>query len=328
MTDIKTITYPGYDVGRHPTLRSCGILENTRNGKPYIQIFQTQGTDAHDLLIRAPMICAAVLKQVRPSENLDSVEWGYSAGSSHTDISFESRHGHVTGMTLNNHLITRIGHAQPLEKYQAALNDPRGFMHGLNEEDPLFQGSPVHRVVVPLPKHPAGYIALKPPERENREVVFADPEKLIEFWANQTLRENKAQNMDNLVHIYNENKKYMPGDDNPIAPFHSTIEESLSHLSPEIGYPDTPPMASFWPAPSPSKKSSILSGLFYKESSRPNEIAFTNGRHRTLNLYKAGAPFVPIDMYTHEYTEEFRRKFEWKGEKNLPSPSIDKEIRL
>ena len=70
--------------------------------------------------------------------------------------------------------------------------------------------------MVPLPLHPQKYIALEAANRGDRyEVVMADARKLYAFWSSQDKRLREG-----------------------FTPLSSSLEESVRHLHPALGYPN------------------------------------------------------------------------------------------
>lgn len=316
MTNIAQIDYMSIDTTGEAVSRSCGALFSNRD-KLSCHLFQTEGNDAGHLLARAPAICAQIINNIGFDDTpLDAMGWTYTAGASATAIIFERTHGQITGMTLTDDMVTRIGCSRPADVYARMFDDPKGFIHALNGDDTRFKGRPAYRVVVPIPHHPAGYIAMKPTsDRFNgdasRVTVLADPEKLMQLWITQTLRETGLKTVEQLATAHAENARIMTGDDNSIPPFHSTREKSVAELDPLKGYPNDLPMVSFRPVG--TLKGGGLSGIFAGVPRQHDELGITNGRHRMINLLKAGAPFIPLDMPNDEDTQAFRQRFEWRG---------------
>lgn len=332
MSNFEIISFRGIDENNHFLQLQTGLRIQDRNSRPHIHLFLLPGGDVpfmgQDLLkYNLPYCCESIIEKKLPTVKMQDVSWTYSKGAFHNDFVFNTHHQQIKSISFSNSMALHYGVAFDVERYQKCLNDARGFEKAtLNgESESRYIGAPEERLVIPVPYHPAQYVMMKQ-ESDNHRIVYANPEQFIKFWFQQTLRQQKVQNLTQLKAKYLENAKRMNGDSNPIAPFHTTFEDSVSYIRPAGGYPypDFPAQVSYLPPQNASSDTRNSLKNYFKlfvqnknptlPQSNLEEIGFTNGRHRILNLYNCGAPFLPFSMYICDNTNAFEEKYGWQGE--------------
>ena len=175
----------------------------------------------------------------------------------------------------------------------------------------------MHSIIVPLPKHPDKHHIIESAYHnlEDYKIVLADSEKFMAYWIEQIKEKYCCETMDDLERFYEAQPS--KGDDTAFPPFHTSIHDSIKHVSPHIGYPDVTAIMNFSRFEWIEKRSWIekLIKPFDQPRLRSmDQIGFTNGRHRTLNMYKLGAPFLPFTMSsTYENNTVFEQRFGWRG---------------
>jgi hypothetical protein len=320
---LKKITYQTWSEiplsGREPPSAktvegNCNLFIELKDGRPLIHVIATEQHDGDSILKNGPFIFDNILKQFFPEHSLHDVAWTYTNGPYHSDVVFDGTGNITTGMTVTNHFATQ-NHTSYYQKdyqaeYQSAIDSGEDFSAALKRIHGSAQGYPLKRIIVPIPLHPQKFLCLKsdygdvPHMKDDFEVVFADTSKLIDLWTRQS--EPKIGGRQDLTgHLKSlfGQKSQNPRSQEDLDLIATTVAKSILHVRPELGYPNVPAFASF--------------------SSENSEIGFNNGRHRTANLARLGAPFIPIEMYKGPDTNSFKSLFEWRGE-NFVHPVLEK----
>ncbi len=319
-TDIKPMDY------------WMGIHYVEGGQKPKIHLFTVRGDefkcegDPVSLDRSIYKVCSGIVEDYFSGKKINDFDWELTAAGGHTKLNFEEKNGWITGVRCTNAFpLYQSSFAYGIKDYEEALEDPDNFLHILSEGHPKgFENHPEYLVIVPLPLHPDGHIILETGlstyKSDKYEVVFADAQKLRDLIIGQEMKKRSAS-FDDLIRIYEDEP--LKGDDVAFPPFHSTIEESIKHLNPGLGYPGEIAIANF-----------STDGAFDDEDwgegldwRRDNEwmlserIGFQNGRHRTFNMINTGAPFIPILMGKSLGTEMFKERYGWsKQPQPAPAP--------
>jgi hypothetical protein len=248
-------------------------------------------------------LCQGILKDHLSGDgDVADFDWRLSACGGTTDITFEKHNGFITGVTCSNRFVIKNSFmTAPLEHYQAALDSPEQRDTILSDGHPeRYIDMPMHKIIVPLPLHPAGHIMLDPannvhPDDPDNEVVFADSQKLIALLRRQ---ENSAPSPYGL-------------------PFDTTIEESIDRINPLNGGPGQTPDVRYYPKICRVGDTGLLSMLrnVFATADKPSDaLGYVNGYHRTINMVRLGAPFIPLTMPRGPDTESFKKQYGWIGD--------------
>ncbi len=290
---IEKIT--DYDISKKPADGNIGVYLSNEENTPHIHLFEVERRTGRNFTFSAPKICSDILKAYLPEKQLYEVDWTYTTGGAHTDFSFKTTHGEISGIHFTNAFPTNIRTPLSIDRCSEFFSHPQTGC-AQNEPKSIWHSGPLDLMIVPIPKHKEKFIVLRDPYMSaDHQTILANPNKFIHAWLTQSFMNANVNDLNGLTAEYAKNARFMSGDDNPIAPLHSSVEESLTHLRPEGWYPHESAMISYQPARSGGK------------------INFTNGRHRTINFFNAGAPFLPFFMYKGERTDKFAEEFEWQG---------------
>lgn len=305
MKNIQVINVEDCDLSNNEIQRKLGVYISSQDDSPHIHIFEVgKGIMARaHFAFAAPYIGLQILKKYLPEKELSDVRWTYTSGAAHTDFSFKKTHGEISEVFFTNSCPLDLTMPKSIEEYQNLLSHPQTGV-ATNDENDIFYRGPQKNVIVPIPKHKHGFHVLRHPEQIMRDhcLVLVDPKKFMKHWLTQAFKEANVHDIDGLRKEYEAASKLMSDDDNPIAQLHSPIEKSLEYI--QLRYPNEPAHISFWT----------------RNYEPEGKTSFVNGRHRTINFYNAGAPFLPFLMYKSDTTVVFKEKFEWHG--NTPDNSI------
>ncbi len=314
-------------------------VDDSADGKPKIQLFSiSHPMDVASFEDSFYAVCEGVINDHFPDQDITDFDWEFNASAARTDIHFDTQHGVITNAHFTNGFALRNSFFQTrIESYENALSDPENYTNILSDGHPeRYEGAPITRVIVPLPEHPAGHIAMEPThmsglESDDHKLVLVDTNKLWDQLIAQTMHNHGLKSMDDVRQRYDAEPS--KGDDVAFPPFHCTTEESIAHISPHKGYPGETPYASLHITPpetmqdKPNGWIEKLESLInrWTDNANPQPLAenieFTNGRHRTLNMMKLGAPYVPMTVHKGDNADILEEKFGWKGNQKV-SPEI------
>jgi hypothetical protein len=300
-----------------------GLLVKNNGKKQKIRLFSLdKSKNGADLSNTAYKLCTSIVKKHFPDQKITDFDWEFNASAAVTDIDFETKHGVVVGVHFSNEFAaTHSCFHSSLENYQKAVDSPLDTSTFLSNGHPeRYLTEPTSRTLVHLPNHPAGSLLLSKPHYEQEylehyEIVLVDADKAIEFWTEQEKTRFGCLSAEGLKYRYD--REPLKGDDVAFPPFHTSIEDSINHILPGMGYPPDLPQAGFAIKDPPKDRGGVI-GLVEKWASAkkphiPEEILFQNGRHRSVNMHRCGAPYIPFLMPKCEETETFKGRFEWKG---------------
>lgn len=305
--------------------------------RPLIDLYEIDA-NRHDIAgfdIAAYQICQQIVDEHFPGQAVTDFDWRHTASGAQADIVFDAQDDTITGYTISNDLGMRYGFATDVATYENALKqaDP---LNTLSDGYPeRYQGQEISKIVVPLPLHPAGSVSMEPPYSDGikdgrQEIVLVQSDALWELMFNEAMTRHGFDNMDQMREYY-ENQP-SKGDDTAFPPFHGALEDSLSHINPGTGYPKETPVATYFKKSDrqPEEDKSVFQKIWdvlSRDEEPEEELAFVNGRHRTMNLIKLGAPYVPILMTSGQRTEEFKQKYAW-GVGDVSPPAFDNNEEL
>ena len=150
-------------------------------------------------------------------------------------------------------------------------------------------------ITVPAPRHPDGEVRMyegysQTPDRLSPRVVFVDAEKFMRFWEAQERQHYSGLNK--VSAIFSGTWESIKHD---LELFNSSVETSRHYMD---GYGDI---------------LTIDMPRINFVSTRECPLSFNNGRHRTINLSKLGAAFIPMELSEGSDREKFIELFGWKG---------------
>ncbi len=286
--------------------RDCNFSFGLLVSDEKIDLFLTDQDSVYDLEQQIPSICQGILAEYHPDKNLQDIKWTYTAGGGHSDLIFDQCNGLATTMTISNDAVLEpYCCAYEIETYEAALNDPRGLETALLDGYPeealsSFSRDPIVRYLAYTPNHDTQKIhVLKAAyERflEDNPVVFVDSQKFISYWKQQCTPKEPEEGLisklkEKFFDMVEQKKGYCDIDSDDNVLLSSTLEKSLKHRIPN----------------------DMACGVSLDHN---NNIRFTNGRHRTVNLANLGAPFIPVQTYKGG-EKQLVDMFEWDGSTQL-----------
>jgi len=335
VTTVKN-WYTGYREGIESTDVSLGYIQESDTT---LHLFAIQdpakGFSGDGIELRRTLynLFTNFLDKHFPGKKVTDFNWKFTAGGAHTNINFVEQNGYVVGVEIGNGFATSGFMSCLKETYDEAIASPAHFIDILTEGHPeRYTSGRLRVIIVPLPNHPKGHIVLPSLSDEdydrNYEVVFADSKKVLEHMIHEASMEHDCSTLEDLKAVYDAEPS--KGDDVAFPPFHTSLETSIKYLRPEKGYPDKVPQASYWSIEAkptaPRGVIETLLGSSFGGTSKPEiteTLRFTNGRHRTVNMIVAGAPFIPMQMYKCDDTERFKSSFLWGSQKTSNRLQLD-----
>ena len=296
MKKLNNFGVMAYDQHRKMDKHYCfGLVVTDKQ----IDIFFIDQTSFHYFTENTPDVCQKILTEYFLGEKIQNMQWTYTAGGGHSKIIFNEQNNLITTMTFTNGAVLQpYCYAYTMEKYEAALDDPRGLELALLDgyETEAFKSSffrdSITRYLVHTPYHDKYKIhVMKPPyshDPEQYPIILVDTEKFISYWKQQSVPiASKDTVIDKLKSIFGLNQGNCEDrfDGADCRLLSSTLETSLKYYIPD----------------------EMACGV---SLSFDNIISFANGRHRTVNLANLGAPFIPVQSSSYE-EEKFRTLFEW-----------------
>lgn len=308
---MEIFEFEAYDrISEVVKTRSLGVI----CGQSSLDFFLIQSSSGHPLFDSAynafvkdtTGICLKALEKYYPDKKLQDIEWSYSAGGGHSDFYFDSKSGLATSLTFSNSAVLEpYCSALPIEEYQSAINDPRGLSAALldgytPEAIPSFSGSPKTIYLVHTPHHPEKSIHQVNPPLRNRidenPVVLVDTDKFMQHWRNQSVPPVHGNSLRGLLakamECFEEGVTHNIYDKTNHKLLKSDLETALKHHIPD--------------------EMAFGVGI----DTTDHKIYFSNGRHRTVNFAKLGAPYIPVQTSLHNLNA-FKALFEWNPDSAL-----------
>ncbi len=255
---------------------TCGFHISQKNGKPLIDLFEIKENSGDLLGNNLPFACKNFLAEVLPGQKLDDVFWRYTCGIHQSELKFHEHAEWIYQIDLSHSDLGGKYFKRPLSFYEEALNSNEGFAACLTGGPPLPQYGPSKLFVIPVREHPNKILYFKPnySDENSYRPIMVDTEKFMSAWIQE------YQNEGNFF---------------PTYAHESSLEKSIEYLpeGPDIDYPME------------------IACLSY--GGPGSKFNFINGMHRTINLAKTGAPFIPIeiDFWSPEDEKDFIRQFSW-----------------
>lgn len=314
------------DASSKEVAHPMGLYIEKETEKPSIHLFEIETNYSLAPFHRSVFkICSELANSIDLDKTVMDFNWSYTASGGHTDVQFHEQGKYITGVTFPNSFPVRHPFTSTIERYQKALNTPDKFIDFLSDRHPeRYKGSPLYRVIVSLPKHPDRHHIIEPTydDMEDYKIILVDSERFMSYWIDQEKTIHRCKTMEELKFVYDAQP--LKGDDSAFPPFHTGIDEAIKYVSPHIGYPDKTSIATFLKLEQPPQKSEPswlekITNTFNKPKepipTLEDKISFTNGRHRILNMYILGAPYIPMTISTYENSHiEFEKRFGWKNQ--------------
>lgn len=291
MIKLKTFNVKIGDLCRGDVDLSFGIYFSTRE-KIKIDIFSIDVYIFDHFINNAPTICQKIINIFSPGKLVHDIEWTYTAGPVCSMLEFEAVSGLAVTMRFGNgEVAENYCGGRPIDQYAKALNDPRGLQVALQDGFPdhlTFTSEPIIRYLAHTPRRSLKIHVLEHPYRnghfEDYPVVLVDTKKLLRYWRQQC----NYTGFQKIKNLYRKKVNSIDDDDRKLLK--SSYETSSKYPIPH----------------------EMACGVCLNFE---NKICFTNGRHRTVNLANAGAPFIPVHT-CKEGISRFRKLFEWEPAKN------------
>lgn len=281
----------------------CGVAVSQRNNRPHIHVFEIAENDGEALNARFAEGFQAIRDQCCPGTPLSDIDWEYTNGICHSDITFEEQNGTLTRIHLHGNTLGGSAFKSPLQRYQDALNSPNGFEHEMTSGHNFMRGPETDIFPIRLGGEDQDRIIYYTSNNYNGMTpVLVDAAKFVQAWHQQEERllkpasppPNKAIGfLRSLFADAAENIPDREGRMHDFALFQSTPEKSRQEIWKNT-CPQHPIQAAF---------------ISFNADQPDAAIAFINGRHRTFNAANLAAPYVVIDVGGD--VEAFRKKFEW-----------------
>lgn len=284
---------------------------DTRGNRPHIYLFATQKYEGDQLWMdqmpdNAPILFQQALDQTAPHLKLHDVDWSYVDFDEWNCISFSEKHGETCAMHRESAFLYFDDLPDPQARMKAIIYEPAERRKALFD-DPFYTKSSNH-IIVPLPLHPLRSLVMEPNfpnARDEYETVLCDPQKFINFWRMKSTAKKPAQIADGLSAFFKHHTRHDDTED--LNLIDTSLERAQNNVTPQKGYPNAPAHISFH--------------VYEEEGS--GHFGFVNGRHRTANLAKLGAPFIPVDLSCKENLSLFKSLFEWTGSDKNPHPKAE-----
>ncbi|ABD79456.1 hypothetical protein [Saccharophagus degradans] len=242
-------------------------------------------------------VCTQIARSLNSSSSVLDFDWTFTASGGRSDILFHQQSGYVTGVSFSNSLpVEKPYFHQTIERYNEALNSRYDMLDVLSDgHQEHYLGPPKRMMIIPLPLHPEKHHVMNAAYflDEKYKVILVNTHEFISYWIEQEKERHSCGSIEALKEIYDAQD--FKGDDSILPPFHTTLEESIYFVRPEFEQPD---------------ETAILKYMFV--AGNAYRIRFVNGRHRTVNFFKLGAPFIPLTVEKDVTFEEFKRRFEWR----------------
>ena len=314
MTGIQIITFDKENEA------FCGVVAEQHGARPCLHILELAENKAAPLNQTFLQGCQSLRDQFFPHLGMDQIDWTYTNGICHSDISFEEQAGAVTKITLNGNHLGGRNFKTPLKFYNDALASPDGFEHGMTSGHGFIRGGVSEIYPVPVAGIPNNTLYFKPNQYNGMTTVLVDAKKFVTAWREQELshirkhtaaKEQQSSTASRLKSIFTRAHDNMheidPDLDNRIQDF-KLFESSVARSREEI-----------WK--NTSLENPMPTAFLNFDPANPNgAIAFSNGRHRVFNMANLGAPYIAVEVNGN--VDAFREKFAWAPPEiqNAPAP--------
>ncbi len=229
-------------------------------------------------------VCSSILVSADITCRLDQIEWAYTTPFYQSKLVFYFGGGEILYVTLSNRNVLHSGNdrfiADDLKTYL------KSGTYGQRDGGPRDITLEWVFYFAPTPFRRSKYLVCEPLASDG-PVVLLDTKTFIRDWREQSQPGSKLANLVRRRFEFHEKG----GNRDDLELINST--RSLS------------------------KKWSLVRempcgvGFNYR-----GEIAFSNGRHRTVNLANAGSPYIPVQVAVDQ-EEVMRDRFEWPGVNGL-----------
>lgn len=315
MTAIQLITFD------KDTESFCGVVaEHHGARRPCLHILElaeNKGTPLNEAFLQG---CQALRDHFYPHLGMDQIDWTYTNGICHSDMSFEQQNGIVTKIDLNGTHLGGRNFKLPLKFYNDALASPDGFEHALTSGHGFIRGGVSAVYPVPVAGVPNNTLYFKPNQYDGMTTILVDAKKFVSAWRDQeetyirkhsALQAHDGSRKNVLTRLFtraHDNAQQADPDlDGRIQDF-KLFESTKSRSREEI-----------WKNTSPEHP--MPTAFLNFDPADPNgAIAFTNGRHRVFNAANLGAPYIAMEISGN--VESFRERFEYAAPeiKSAPLP--------
>lgn len=256
-----------------------------------IDLFSISDSFTQFFIEHAPEICGKLLVHLSIESDIDEVIWNYVASPAYSALKFIRVHGKLAMMRLENGEVRRpYCGGLTIDQYQEVWDSKQEFKQALQTGYPegSYESEPIIQHLVHTPRRQEKVRVMIPPygyDDEDHPVVLVDTTKFIHYW-NQQCKEKQLTINDRFIRLFK------PLEVDWIDANDRKLLQSSSKEQKE------------WHIPKEMACGACLNHV--------NKIRFTNGRHRTVNLANAGAPFIPMQISDHN-KEMFCERFEWSS---------------
>lgn len=255
----------------------------------HIDIFALEPIVDTEMDANLAWICDQLLEALPIEHSLSDCAWTYTIAPHSTTFSFTENHGLATSITINDIRVFEpycIGAA--ISEYMDAISSSDGLKQSMQShyapgsfED--IQSTTLHLAYTP--RRTRRLHSLENPLPNYVDdlgiVVNVDSERFMEYWLKQS-----APKTTGIFPRFGGSRSSLDVSDHKLLT--GSIEESLKYTIPF------------------QMASTVV--LDYE-----NKVRFNGGRHRTVNIFRSGAPYIPLHTVMQSNYDEFLEKFEWTG---------------
>ncbi len=240
--------------------------------------------------LHAPEICSQLLKQLAINKTLDEINWSYASAPALSILKFIRNKGKLATMHIeNDEVFNPYAGALTLKEYENLYNESVDFKLALQKGFPINNVKPSALIdyLVHTPKRNEKIRTMTTPYGNDKDykVILVDTNRFMKHWEQQSKVETG--------NLFNQARYFI---ESFIANHTDYSERGLLSSSKNNNKQ--------WYIPH-----KMACGVCLNHA---NKISFTNGRHRTINLANAGAPFIPLQV-ANEHLADMRKEFEWNG---------------
>lgn len=310
----------------------CGVVAEQHGARPCLHILELAENKAAPLNESFLQGCQALRDQFFPHLGMGQIDWTYTNGICHSDVSFEEHAGAVTKINLNGNHLGGRNFKLPQKFYNDALASPDGFEHELTSGHGFIRGGVSDIYPVPVAGVPNNTLYFKPNQYEGMTTVLVDAKKFVAAWREQeashirkhtAAKEQEGRGPSRMLRgLFARAHDNMPEADpdldgriHDFKLFDSSVARSRDAIWKNTS-PEHPMPTAF---------------LNFDPANPHGAIAFLNGRHRVFNTANLGAPYIAIEVDGDVNT--FRQRFEWSGpeiqnapEIQTPPPQIERHV--
>lgn len=319
MTGIQIITFDKENEA------FCGVVAEQHGARPCLHILELAENKAAPLNQTFLQGCQSLRDQFFPHLGMDQIDWTYTNGICHSDISFEEQAGAVAKITLNGNHLGGRNFKTPLKFYNDALACPDGFEHGMTSGHGFIRGGVSEIYPVPVSGIPNDTLYFKPNQYDGMTTVLVDAKKFVAAWREQESsyirkhssakeqRGNAASTLRSLFTRAHDNTPEIGADlESRIHDF-KLFESSIARSREEI-----------WK--NTRLENPMPTAFLNFDPANPNgAISFSNGRHRVFNAANLGAPYIAVDV--NGDVDSFRKKFAWVAPEIQTAPTPHQSVR-